>query len=147
MGYAVHQLGIDLMSCAFLTGYGCSCFAAFPVENFHVSTHCLFYQLVCLANTVGYLTADDFLAVKAVHGYFGISRHDDAVRRFNLFCSQYIFCACGASGLNLNLTVCCSGCLFQCFCCHIGMSDSGRTGGHCQQLKAFLLLGGNTGIT
>ena len=147
MGYAVHQLGIDLMSCAFLTGYGCLCLSVLTVEDFHITVYCLFYQLFCLADTVGYLTADDFLAVKAVHGYFGISRHDDAVRRFNLFCSQYIFCACGASGLDLDLASCCFCCLFQSFRCHIGMSDSGRTGGHCQKLNALILFGGNTGIT
>ena len=147
MGYAVHQLGIDLMSCAFLTGYGCLCLSVLTVEDFHITVYCLFYQPFCLADTVGHLTADNLFTIETIHGNLRIRCHNDAVRCSNLFCSQYIFRSCRASGLDLDLASCCFCCLFQSFRCHIGMSDSGRTGGHCQQLKAFLLLGGNTGIT
>ena len=81
-------------------------------------------QLVCLADSVGNLTFDDFLSIETVHGDLGICCYDNAVCFLDLLIRKYIFCSAGASCLYFNETVFRLRCFFQSFCCHVGVGNT-----------------------
>ena len=98
----------------------------------NVAAHGPGYQLVRLADAIGYLAFDKLLSVETVHGDFGIRSNDDAVCFPDLLISQHILRSAGAPGFHFDKASGCPRRLFQTLGCHIGVGDTGGAGGDSQ---------------
>ena len=137
MRYAIHQLHIDLMSytaAGFITGRRClgTCCC---VVNRCIPVDCPVNELVCLTDSVGYLTFDHFFTIETFHWNLGICCDNNTVCISNLLICQHILCTTGSAGFNLHKAVLCFCSFFNSFCCHVRMCDTGRTGSNSKDLR------------
>lgn len=93
MGNTIHQLGIQLVAdtAAVLLRACCGCLRIAALVNRCVSGHRKLDQLICFADTVGYLALNDFLSVETIHRNLCVGCNDDAVRIGDFLCSQHVF--------------------------------------------------------
>ena len=98
-----------------------------------------FHQGIRLADSVRNLTFDQLLSIKTFHGNLCIRRHDNAVSLLDLLICKNVFGSAGASCLHLDKTVSGLCRFFKSFCRHIGVGNSGRTGGNCQDFYLCLI--------
>ena len=98
-----------------------------------------FHQGIRLADSVRNLTFDQLLSIKTFHGNLCIRRHDNAVSLLDLLICKNVFGSAGASCLHLDKTVSGLCRFFNSFCRHIGVGNSGRTGGNCQDFYLSLI--------
>ena len=131
MGYAVHQVLINLTADAFF-------FSAFDIDGFR-------RRFIALINggfavedgldeffrdldAVGDFREDDRFAGKTLDRYVFIAGDDDADSAVNIGLGQVILDTAGTIRFDFDVDAHGSGFVFQGFCCHVGVGNARRAG-------------------
>ena len=133
MADTVHQMLVQLSAKAFFALFLLlySCLFLFFIDS-HRSAFNLLKQLLRLVNAIRHRHKQHLFPCKSCGLYIFVRSHNDAVRLLDLLCGQTVFHTGAAVGFHLDGQVHLRSRFFQCLCCHIGMRDTGRAGGHCQ---------------
>ena len=137
MGYAVHQVLVELTSEAFVAAgslAGSRLVVGMEYADFFVDD--LVDELLGLVDAVGNLGHQNGLAVKARGLHVLVGSDDDTVAVGDLFCGQNVLCTAGAIGLDLYGDAHLVACLGKCLGGHVGVCDTGRASGNCQNAVA-----------
>ncbi len=137
MGNTIHQLGVQLVAdtAAVLLRACCGCLRIAALVNRCVSGHRKLDQLICFADTVGYLALNDFLSVE--------NDPSEPVRRLQrmMQSASAISCAvstffrsAGASCLDFYEASFCFRCFLDSLGCHVSVGNTGRAGSNGENL-------------
>ena len=132
MGHAVHQVLVNGSADAVILPFCHRLCRPFIAVYRHCTADCTVNQFFRLVDAVRYRNHDHRLSVKTGHLHIFVRRHNDGLGSRNLFLGQHILSSAGTVGLGFQGNPQFFSCILQIFSRHIGVSNSRRTSGNCQ---------------